>query len=220
MDVYSLLAFGHILLFVFWLGTDIGVFLAAKMSERRGLSVETRAAVLGLGMVLDRLPRSALVLIVPSGLQLAAWSGWLSLPPLLPVIVWLIAALWLAILWTGFLNPETTIEARAMRFNFVMNVAAAVAVGAFAIWSFSDAATPRWLDLKLAAVAAIFVIGVLLDIRFKPAVAAFLDIVANGPSEERDARYSTAIGPVYRLVVAIYGMVVVAAFLGTAKPAI
>ena len=50
----------------FWVGTDLGVFLAARYSERTELSYETRATVLQLGMVLDRLPRSALAIIIPS----------------------------------------------------------------------------------------------------------------------------------------------------------
>ena len=49
----------HILLLVFWVGTDVGVFIAAKWSEKTTLSMETRQTVLQLGMVLDRLPRSA-----------------------------------------------------------------------------------------------------------------------------------------------------------------
>ena len=61
----------HILLLVFWVGTDVGVFIAARWSEQTTLSIETRQTVLQLGMVLDRLPRSALTLIIPSGCQLA-----------------------------------------------------------------------------------------------------------------------------------------------------
>lgn len=217
MDSYSLLLFVHLLLFVFWLGTDVGVFLAAKISERGELAVETRATVLRLGMILDRLPRSALTLIVPTGLQLAAWSGRIALPGWITDFVWLISGVWLAILWLGFLNPESPTERRAMAFNFAMNVVAAIAVGLFALYLFAATDVPLWLAIKVAAVGAVFVVGVLLDIRFKPAVAAFVDIVANGASEARNDTYSGAIGPVYPLVLAIYALVLVAAWFGIAK---
>ncbi len=69
---HKILVFFHISLWVFWLGTDLGVFLAAKMSENSSLSMETRSSVLRLGMVLDRLPRTCNALIFPSGLQLIA----------------------------------------------------------------------------------------------------------------------------------------------------
>ena len=88
----------HILLLVFWVGTDVGVFIAAKWSEKTTLSMETRQTVLELGMVLDRLPRSALTLIIPSGCQLAATSGWLDISGTVLGVLWLSAGIWLAIL--------------------------------------------------------------------------------------------------------------------------
>ena len=48
----SLWLYLHILLLVFWVGTDVGVFVAARWSERTSLSIETRQTVLQLGMVL------------------------------------------------------------------------------------------------------------------------------------------------------------------------
>lgn len=218
MTAYTLLLFVHILLFVFWLGTDLGVFLAAKYSERSELAVDTRATVLKLGMILDRLPRSALTLIVPSGLQLGVLGGQLELPAMALLLLWLLSFAWLGILWSGFLNPETPTEARAMTINFVLNAAAAVVVSAYAVYLLTSSGVANWFALKLLAVGVIFVFGVLLDIRFKPAVAAFVDIVANGATAERDARYSKAIGPVYGFVLAIYALVLIAGFLGVAKP--
>lgn len=218
MTAYSLLLYAHILLLVFWLGTDVGVFLAAKYSERSELSVETRATVLKVGMLLDRLPRSALTLIVPSGLHLAAWSGLLSVPGLVLVGAWVVGFIWLVILWTGFLNAGTPVEQRAMLINFVLNAAAALLVNAFAIYLLVTGQAAAWLALKVLAVGLIFVLGVLLDVKFKPAVEAFFDIVENGATEERDRRYSAVIGPVYGYVLGIYALVLAAAFLGVAKP--
>ena len=81
----------HILLLVFWVGTDLGVFLAAKYSERSEFSMESRQVVLMLGMMLDRLPRSALVLIVPSGLMLTQASGLTELSPSSVLGIWVFA---------------------------------------------------------------------------------------------------------------------------------
>ena len=217
MDWYSIATFFHLLLFVFWLGTDVGVFLAAKISERSELSVETRSTVLGLGMVLDRLPRSALALIIPSGLELANASGQLALSPGVRLTVWAVALAWLAILWTGFLNPQTRTEERAMLFNFVMNAVLALLVlgaGAFLLY---QGATATWLAMKVTIVGLIFVCGVLLDVMFKPAVEAFVTITTSGATDELNSKYSSAIGPVYIVVLAIYALVLVAAWLGVSK---
>lgn len=217
MDYYSLLVFGHILLFVFWLGTDIGVFLGAKISERGDLGVEARATVMQLGMVLDRLPRSALVLIVPSGLQLAAMSGQLQVPSIALAGFWGASVVWLVILWAGFLRPHSTVEQRAMLFNFAMNALMAALVTGFALYQLAMGAAPMWLRLKILMLGLIFLAGVALDLRFKPAVAAFAAIIQGGATPEKNARYSRAIGPVYPIVLLIYALVFVAAWLGVTK---
>ncbi len=220
MEAYTLLLYVHVLLFVFWLGTDIGVFLAAKISEKSELSAETRSTVLGLGMVLDRLPRSALVLIMPTGLQLAVGTGRLPVSSTMLMIVWAISLIWLATLWAGFLKPHTPTEQRAMLFNFAMNALLALVVTGYAIWLLMATDVTTWLAIKILIVGLIFIAGVTLDALFKPAVDAFLEIVAEGGTPERDARYSKAISPVYKVVLAIYALVAIAAWFGIAKPVI
>lgn len=220
MEAHTVLLFVHVLLFVFWLGTDVGVFLAAKISEKGELSAETRATVLQLGMVLDRLPRSALTLIFPTGMQLAINLGQLDIAPGVATAVWVVSLAWLGVLWVGFLKPQTPTEQRVMLFNFAMNALLAVAISGYAIYLLLGDGIATWLALKILMVGFIFVAGVLLDALFKPAVEAFLEIVSQGGSPERDEKYSRAISPVYIVVLAIYALVLIAAYLGLAKPAL
>ena len=219
MEFHSTLVFFHVLLFVFWLGTDIGVFLAAKLSERGSLSAETRSTLMGLGMVLDRLPRSAVTLIVPSGLQIAVNASLLRVPgPVLPIL-WITCVLWLLVLWRGFLRPGSSSEKQSHQVNFLMHIVLALLVNGYAVFLLMNSAAPLWLDIKILMVGLILIAGIALDAMFKPAVAAFLDIVTKGATEERNAIYSRAIGPVYTAVLAIYLFVVIAAYMGVAKPA-
>ena len=218
MDFHLSLVFLHVLLFVFWLGTDIGVFLAAKISERSDLGVETRATVMQLGMVLDRLPRSCLTLIVPTGLQLAVNTGQLSVPGFILPLVWVICLAWLLIMWLGFLRPETTTEKRATQFNFTMHVIMAILLLSSGIYLLASSAAPQWLSIKILLVGLIMVTGVALDSMFKPAVAAFVSIISQGATIERDSVYSNAIRPVYKAVLVIYLFVIIAAYLGVTKP--
>ncbi|MFZ8887670.1 MAG: hypothetical protein ACO38Y_04380 [Steroidobacteraceae bacterium] len=218
MDAYPFLLLGHLLLLVFWLGTDIGVFLAARISERDDLGVEARVTVLGLGMVLDRLPRSCLVLIIPSGFLLAQNSGLLALEPVWHVAMWLLAAAWLALLWTGFLTKDQALQGRCMLANLVLNGLMALAAGLGSWWLWAAEQAPAWLALKLSAVAAIFAAGVWLDVQFRPAVAAFGEIATGGATSELNDRYRKAIAPVYLSVLTIYALVLVASGLGVFKP--
>ncbi|MDG2461825.1 MAG: hypothetical protein P8M73_13170 [Luminiphilus sp.] len=207
----------HILLLVFWVGTDVGVFIAAKWSERTELSIETRQTVLQLGMVLDRLPRSALTLIIPSGCQLAVVSGWLDLSGAALGGLWAIAAIWLAILWRGFLSTDPKTQEQSAKINWVLNLVGALIVSSTGIYLFTQNTVPDWLALKILAVGAIFCAGVLLDLLFKPAVDLFIALGSTPDNAELNGAYSRALSPVYIAVLAIYAFALIAAALGIFK---
>ncbi|MFK8014780.1 MAG: hypothetical protein AB8G17_05025 [Gammaproteobacteria bacterium] len=217
MATHSYMVLFHILLLVFWLGTDLGVFLAAKMSERGELSVETRGSLMQLGMVLDRLPRTAVILILPSGFTLANNLGMVSLGSGALLGIWAAALVWAAIMWAGFLKPQSAVEALSHKVNFALHIILVLALGyaAFTLWG----TAPLWLSMKIVAIALVLVCGIALDITFKPAVIAFTDIMTNGATPERDALYSKAIAPVYWWVIGIYICVLMATYFGVVKPA-
>ncbi|MFK7885433.1 MAG: hypothetical protein AB8G16_01100 [Gammaproteobacteria bacterium] len=218
MESYSWMVLFHIMLLVFWLGTDVGVFLAAKMSERSDLSVETRGTVMQLGMVLDRLPRTGVILILPSGFTLLDRLGLVSLPTALLALIWVAAAAWAIVMWSGFLKPHSAVEALSHKINFFVHVLL-VAVLAYVLFVLWGTALPVWAWAKILCVACVLVCGIALDVTFKPAVIAFTDIMTNGANEERDERYRIAIRPVYRWVLGIYFFVILAAYFGVVKPA-
>ena len=207
----------HILLLVFWVGTDVGVFIAARWSEQTTLSIETRQTVLQLGMVLDRLPRSALTLIIPSGCQLAVSTGWLALSGSVLGTMWLLAGIWLLILWRGFLATDPKIQEQSAKINWVLNLVLALVVSSAGIHLLTQTDTPDWLALKVLAVGAIFCAGVLLDLLFKPAVDLFVALASTPDDADLNAAYSRALSPVYIAVLAIYAFALIAAALGVFK---
>src|SRR3954471_7943347 len=71
----SIWAYIHILLFVFWLGTDVGVFTAAIFLKNPAQSYETRLTLMRLLSKIDILPRLCFALILPVGLQLTRGLG-------------------------------------------------------------------------------------------------------------------------------------------------
>ncbi len=204
----------HILLLVFWVGTDIGVFIAAKWSEKTSLSIETRQTVLQLGMVLDRLPRSALTLIIPSGCQLAVSSQWMALSNSALLGMWLASGVWLMVLWRGFLSTEVSVQEQSAKINWVLNLVLAVCVSGTGVYLLAQRVIPDWLALKILAVGAIFTAGVLLDLLFKPAVDIFIALAGAPDNAELNTAYSRALSPVYIAVLAIYAFALTAAALG------
>jgi hypothetical protein len=184
----------HILLLVFWVGTDVGVFIAARWSERTTLSIETRQTVLQLGMVLDRLPRSALTLIIPSGCQLAVSAGWLALSGTVLGSMWLAAGVWLLILWRGFLSADPQVQEQSAKINWVLNLVLALVVSSTGVYLLTQT-----------------------DMLFKPAVDLFIALGATPDDENLNAAYTRALSPVYKAVLAIYAFALIAAALGVFK---
>jgi len=86
--------------FVYWLGTDLGVFYSSRFVVNATYTPETRAVALKILAWLDMAPRYALLLTLPVGLQLARGielsaigGGWL-------LLAWLGAAAWVGLVIT------------------------------------------------------------------------------------------------------------------------
>lgn len=207
----------HILLLVFWVGTDLGVFLAARYSERSNLSIQTRQTVLELGMKLDRLPRTALVLIIPSGIMLAHSSGMEIVAKTQVAGVWIAAVVWLGILWLGFLSSNPQVRARSAALNWWFNLLAALITLFWAWWLYAGSDLPAWIIFKVMIVGCVFVAGFLLDFLFGPAMGVFSQIEESSDNEDLNKRYSKALAPVYWVVLLIYVLTLGAAAAGIFK---
>jgi hypothetical protein len=104
VESHSTLQFVHVILLVYWLGTDLGVYLCARYVARADLAVAERRRFLELLLVLDMGPRTSLVLMIPTGVLLAMGGGWMALPQSVVFAVAVAAAGWLALV---VLAPET-----------------------------------------------------------------------------------------------------------------
>lgn len=215
----SLLVYAHILLMVFWLGTDIGVFIAGLrfMDPKRTLA--ERAAVISLGMVIDRFPRICFVAILPVGLQIAYGLGFLPLSARIMVGVWIFSAAWLGSVIAGMVLMGTPGGQRWTRVQHAFLAVSAVLLPSAAIASWTDRISmPGWLSAKFAAYGAMCVFALLLDRSFAPVFVAFGAISSQGSTPEREAALRAPMLRTYVWVLAIYAAVLVSGFLGTARP--
>jgi hypothetical protein len=215
----SLLVYVHILLMVFWLGTDIGVFVAGLrfMDPKRDLA--ERAAVINLGMVIDRYPRICFVAILPVGLQIAYLLGLMPLSAQIMTLVWILSGAWLCSVIAGMILMGTPRGRWWTRVQNAFLAVSAVVFPAAAIAGWSDRISmPGWLAAKLAAYGAMCVFALLLDHSFGPVFVAFGAISAHGSTPEREAALRRPMLRTYVWVLAIYVAVLVSGFLGTVRP--
>lgn len=208
----------HVLGWVFWLGTDIGVFIACRHAERGDLSVETRLTLLEVGMLLDRLPRLAVPLVWGSGAVLSKQWGYEFVP--IPCAL-LVAALWL--IATGIIivqPPGARSRAVALCAQTIIYAGVIVGMGGGATLLLASGDIPLWLALKGYAYAIIGVAALVLEKYFIPVAAGFQRLASEGASEGLNNKITRELKPVYTAVMCIYGGTLLAGISGLLKPAL
>jgi hypothetical protein len=109
---YPTLVFVHLLLFVLWLGADVGVFLLGQhFRKRAAYTLEQRLALLKLLVEVDMVPRSAWALM--SRCRCRSWRpADTGRSPWLLAAAWILGAAWLWLVWDAHRHDGT---ARAKR---------------------------------------------------------------------------------------------------------
>lgn len=218
LDSYQLLQFIHILFFAYWLGADLGVFLAGGVMSRPGLPVAERNRVRSLLMDIDLAPRIALIGMLPVGFQLAlSWGA--PLPAAWVPAVWVVAAAWIGMALAIHFGHGRSWVARLLNLDLALRVVllAAFCALAWREWGDPTGQTPRWLVLKFLVMAAIVVDGMVLRVysgQWRLAMERFAaGDVRGGESLLRVRRLKAATA-----ALVMWGLVATAAFLGAVKP--
>lgn len=210
----------HILLLVFWLGADIGVFISANVAKTTKYPVETRAALLSTGGVVDLFPRYCFALIFASGLSLVDAMG-LYTPPLWAlVLAWVVGGVWVLAIWQAHCNPGAPWIKVYMKAQFWGEAVAGTALVVAAVMSLvtGEPVAEGWLAAKILLLGVMFYVAMTLEVVARPFGVAFGEIKALGSTPEREARARAAMNNTLTVVGCIYLILFVVAFIGRVKP--
>ena len=218
---YAALVLLHILLLVYWLGADLGVFYSAGFLTNPALSIETRRTVMKILHFIDLFPRMALVMMLPVGISLALIGGYASVPDgwMVPVIaaVWAAATAWLVLVIRiyGRASPGLTKLDYAIRYLVIAGLVIVAGASFAGVGPIGQGAT--WLALKLLVFAAIMACGLGIRAVFKPFAIAFGRLVTEGSSPAIESAMKQAQGRVRPVVLTLWAGLVIEAFLGLSK---
>lgn len=128
---YPTLVWTHLLLFVLWLGADVGVFLLGQHFRKRHVySLDQRLALLKMLVLVDMTPRTAWALMAPVSITLS-WAGsWWTVPEWLAWASWGVGAFWLWLIWDAHAHDQTPRAARNRRIENLLKYA----LTAFYLW--------------------------------------------------------------------------------------
>ena len=220
MDLYTVLVFIHVLLFVVWLGGDIGVFILGQHFRRPAYPMDTRLTLLKLLVINDMAPRTAWALMVPVSLSMVAMGGYLALPLWGLALAWGVGALWLWLVWTAHLHDQTPLAARLRVYEFWLKIGLTVFYLGFGGVSLAtgDWLGAGWLGGKAFLFGVIFAVAIMIDVTFKPLGPALGRLIEEGSSDQTESDVLVIMNRTRRWVLSIYGLLVVTAFLGNVKP--
>ncbi len=184
---YPLLVYLHLLLFVLWLGADVGVFVLGQHFRKREIySLPERLTLLKLLVTVDMVPRSAWALMVPVSLTLVKAGGWWPDAPLWLVGgAWVTGTAWLCLVWDAHLHDQTPRAALDRRIEGWLRYA----LTAFYLWlggaSLLTGAPlgPDWLAGKALLFGCIFAAAIMIDVAFKPVGPQLMRLLTEGSSD-------------------------------------
>lgn len=218
---YRSLVFLHLLLFVLWLGGDVGVFvLGQHFRKRRSYSLDQRLALLKLLVAVDMGPRTAWALMVPLSLSVATAGGWLALPWGIVPAAWALGTAWLWLVWDSHTHDQTPRAARNRRIETWIKFA----ITAFYLWlglvslmTGAPVALP-WLAWKATLFGAIFLAAIMIDVAFKPVGPQLGALIAQGSSDETEVPLRRTMDRTRIWVLLVYLLLLATAWLGVVKP--
>ncbi len=217
---YGIWKFLHILLLVYWLGADLGVFILARAARRADLSFDQRALLLKYGMIIDQLPRVCLALMLPVSLHLVDSAGYGEVPPVLFLLGWAVSAAWLWLLYALGKSEGTPRQQQLGAVNLagqgVFGLVVTVA-GLALLLGYGPHIAP-WLALKVLLFGLIFFCAIMIDVEFRPMGPAFVRLATEGSKPEIEALITRTVDRAVWWVLAIYALVIAITFLGAVKP--
>ncbi len=224
----------HILLFVFWLGGDVGVWLSMAFVRDSRLSFETRATIIRLAFYVDMFPRIAFALMIPVGVTLAGELGLLPDSGTLRASAWLVGFGWSALHLAALFQKGKPLALTLRRVNvafealagavFVgLGVAALLGIdlGAAAGNEFLTLPGPiaraPWFATKRLLFGLVFWIVLGIDTRFQP-FTTLLEAGPQGLTPERERRVRSLTNQTMAWALLLYALILAIAFLGKVKP--
>ncbi len=219
MDSYEFWKFLHICMFVFWLGTDMGVMLCSKKSIDSTLSIETRFQLLEMALKIELLPRVMWVMALPFGVHLSKSLGYIEPNVITVALMWVFVIAWLIINVGGAANLDKPWGQQLSKLNRFITASLGVGLIIVAISSFMGfgpyEANSIALKVGLYGLVNITILGI--EIAFFPLGASFERLATEGSSPELEQSISSGMGTTLMWVHITYIMIFVVAFIGVTK---
>lgn len=209
----------HILVFVYWLGGDLGAFYTSRFLRQTDRPVGERMLALNVLNNIDMAPRTALILALPTGVALAWGKGWIAWPGSSVAVIAVLSLAWLALAWGVHLKHGAGAEG-FRKADMAIRYIVLIALAAMGIAAIAGAVIlPLFIALKMLLLAGCIMLGLMVRKVLAPLPQAIGTMLSSGPTAGSDAALDGCLARARPLVLAIWVLIIAAASLGIATPA-
>ena len=179
----TVLTYIYVLALVYWLGGDLGTFLASRYITRGNLGVEARQTAFAILQECDLGPKLAMPITLGSGFHLAS-NYWSTLfPPSSALIVWAVVLIWLSLIVAQHLYHAATPKLSQIDLILRCLLAAAIAAAALITW---QSGLPTYIALKMVIFAGLVACGIAVRFALRPFVLAYIKMTTEGATPATD----------------------------------
>ncbi len=209
----------HLLLFVYWLGADLGVYYSSGMVIDPSLSNDSRLTAAKIMVNLDLVPRICMSLMLTVGGVLSEFKG-IEHPTWQMVGIVLLGPAWLSMVLFIHFNEGKPINKTVTRvdwwFRWILVIYLLASVG----YSFATGrlAGEPWYGAKLTVFALLVFCGLMIR-KFIPDYAIGIHKLRQGPlTVEENHAMARSLGQCRPFVLAIWVGILIEAYLGVVEP--
>jgi hypothetical protein len=221
MTAYFAWKYLHILMFVFWVGTDMGVFLSCKKSTDPKLSIDARFMLLHMALRIELLPRTMWKAALPLGVTLSREMDLIALSDLNLILVWAFSIIWWGISMYGAWHYDKPIGHKFAKVNNAITAVVGISMIALAISSNMGngpfVADATWLQWKIGIYGLINLLIVAMLYVFDPMGIAFGRLAVEGSTPEIETTISTIMDRATVTIWTTYILICVVGFIATTK---
>lgn len=216
---HAIVRYVHVLLFVYWLGGDAGVFYSSTFVVNEKLSKEARLTAFKIFINLDMLPRYCLALMLTVGGVLAEFVGYQHTTLEMIAIVAL-GPIWVWVVHMVHAREGTDFGRMLAKGDYYFRLAMIFLLIGSVIyhWSTGPLQPYPWLAAKLLIFAFLIFCGFMIRRKLPPFIDGFRMMVASGATPDSDRKMRDGIMACRPYVWAIWAGVAVSAFIGMWKP--
>jgi hypothetical protein len=218
---HGIARFLHLLLFVYWLGGDAGVFYSSKFVINEKLSRDARMTAAKIFADLDMIPRYCMALMLTIGGILAELIG-ITHPTWEMAAIILLGPVWVAMVHLVHAKQGTEAGATLAKLDIAFRwiVIASIIVSVVHSHATGRLAGLEWCSAKLLLFAFLVFCGLMIRRNLPPFVQGFRTLATTGPTPESDRLMRGALAKCQPYVLAIWAGILVSALLGILKPSL